>query len=322
MERGKSTNALMKHIRSSHGMTIEGSYHKKILLRMGYYHGYKGYRFHRERENLFSFSQFDEIIAIYHFDTALKNLLFSPLVSIETTIKNYILDELVSSSNPTFESIYSEKLTDYHRFTDRDRMKILNNRLNLQKNIHSSVHMNYGKNKMVTHKINSGEAIPLWVMFEIISLGKLGDFVKQMHKDSRKEVLTNLGIYDHMDTNANHLTNHIFILNELRNGIAHNHIIFDTRFKNRSINNTLLNDLRNKFGISDISFNSIVDYLSLIVLYLKAFGYSKNELRKLTRQFRDAVKNLENEIPRNEFNKILGTDVYNKIAKIDNFIRQ
>ena len=105
MEKGKSTNALMKHIRTTHGINIGGSNHKKMLLRMGYYHGYKGYRFYQERRNLFSFSHFDEIIAVYNFDTALKDLLFSPLVSIETSIKNYILDELVSESNPTFESI-------------------------------------------------------------------------------------------------------------------------------------------------------------------------------------------------------------------------
>lgn len=320
MEKGKSTNALMKHIRINHQINIGGSYHKKILLRMGYYHGYKGYRFHRERSNLFSFSHFDEIIAIYNFDTALKDLLFSPLVSVETSIKNYILDELVSGSNPTFESIYSEKLTDYSRFSGRDKTKILNNRLNLQKSIHSSVHMNYDKNKMVTNKINSGEPIPLWVMFEIVSLGKLGDFVKQMHKDYRENVLNNLGIYDGMDTNADHLTNHIFILNELRNAIAHNHIIFDGRFKNRSINNTLLNDMMNKYSIANISFKSIVDYLLLIVMYLKAFGYSKTELRRLTRDFKQIVTTLNHEIPKSEFNKILGTDIYNKITKLDRYI--
>lgn len=320
IEKGKSVNSLMKHIRNSHRITIGGSYHKKLLLRMGYYHGYKGYRFYREKRCLFSFNHFDEIIAIYNFDMGLKTLLFSPLVSVETTIKNYILDELVNSSNPTFENIYSEKLTDYHRFSGSDRRKILNNRLNLQKNIHSSVHLNYGKNKMVTHKINLGEPIPLWVMFEIISFGKLGDFVKQMHKEYRKTVLMNLGIYDDMDTNADHLTNHIFILNELRNGIAHNHIIFDARFKNRNINRTLLNDMNNKFNSTSISFNYIVDYLSLIILYLKAFGYSKKELKKMTKDFKVMVTSLYNEIPRSEFNRILGTDVYNKIRKIDDFI--
>jgi len=168
MVNGQSTNSLMRHIRNNHGITIYGSKHKKYLLRMGYYHGYKGYRFYKSRQNLFNFSNFDEIVAIYNFDTALKDLLFSPLVSCETHIKNYILDELVSNSDPIFEDIYINKLTDCMHFASNQRTDMLKKRLNLQKNVHTSIHMNYNKNKMVTNKINSGDQIPLWIVFEIL----------------------------------------------------------------------------------------------------------------------------------------------------------
>ena len=320
MVNGQSINSLMRHIRNNHGITIYGSKHKKYLLRMGYYHGYKGYRFYRSRQNLFNFSNFDEIVAIYNFDTALKDLLFSPLVSCETSIKNYILDELVSNSDPIFESIYINKLTDFTLFTNNQRKDMLKKRLKLQKNVHNSIHMNYDKNKMVTHKINSGSQIPIWIVFEILSFGKLGDFVNQMHRNYRKNVLDILGIYDPMDTDASHLTNHIFILNELRNAIAHNHIIFDTRFKQRNINQTLINDMILKYRISNIRFNSIVDYFMLIVMYLKGFGYSKTELRRLIRDFEQIVDNLDNEIPKSEFNRILGTNIYHKINSINNYV--
>lgn len=309
-------------MRDDHGIQISGSYHKKILLQMGYYHGYKGYRFYRTRSNLFSFTNFDQIIAVYNFDTALKSLLFAPLVYVETTIKNYILDALVSNSDPTFENIFTEKLTDYTRLTGRSRDKILNNRLKLQKNIHSSVHMNYGKNMMVTNKINSGHPIPLWVIFEIISFGKLGDFVTQMHQDYRIKVLNDLGIYDRMDTNGSHLINHIFLLNELRNGVAHNHIIFDTRFKNRQINRSLLNDLVTKFGVSTVLFKSIADYIMLLVVYLRAFGETKNYLNKLIKEFESTVGELQKSIPRNEFDRILGTDIFVKINSVKQYIRR
>ena len=320
MVNGQSTNSLMWHIRNNHGITIYGSKHKKYLLRMGYYHGYKGYRFYKSRQNLFNFSNFDEIVAIYNFDTALKDLLFSPLVSCETHIKNYILGELVSNSDPIFEDIYINKLTDCMHFASNQRTDMLKKRLNLQKNVHTSIHMNYNKNKMVTNKINSGDQIPLWIVFEILSFGKLGDFVEQMHRDYRKNVLNILGIYDAMDTNASHLTNHIFILNELRNAIAHNHIIFDTRFKKRNINRTLLNDINLRYRIQNIMFNSIVDYFMLLVMYLKGFGYSKTELRRLIRDFKQIVDNLNNEIPRSEFNRILGTNIYHKINSINNYV--
>ena len=78
--------------------------------------------------------------------------------------------------------------------------------------------------------------------------------------------------------------------------------------------------MRIKFGITNISFKSIVDYLSLIIMYLKAFGYSKTELKRLTREFKRIIIDLKNVIPTSEFNRILGTDAFNKLKKIDDYI--
>lgn len=44
-QKGKTTVALMRHIRKNHKIHINGSKDKKDLLNMGYYHGYKRYRF-------------------------------------------------------------------------------------------------------------------------------------------------------------------------------------------------------------------------------------------------------------------------------------
>ena len=44
MAKPKTINALMVHLRSK-GLNISGSKQKQILKNIGYYHGYKGYRF-------------------------------------------------------------------------------------------------------------------------------------------------------------------------------------------------------------------------------------------------------------------------------------
>ncbi|MGK4107350.1 hypothetical protein AB0X64_08810 [Limosilactobacillus vaginalis] len=46
-KRGKSFDGLMRHIRNSHNIEIRGSEDKKRLVNIGYYHGYKGYKFGR-----------------------------------------------------------------------------------------------------------------------------------------------------------------------------------------------------------------------------------------------------------------------------------
>jgi len=43
----KSLNFLMRHIRDSSGIRISGGAHKRALAQMGYFHGYKGYRYSR-----------------------------------------------------------------------------------------------------------------------------------------------------------------------------------------------------------------------------------------------------------------------------------
>lgn len=49
MTKPKNTDALMKHLRNECNIEIHGSKQKKQLISYGYYHGYKGYRFLKEK---------------------------------------------------------------------------------------------------------------------------------------------------------------------------------------------------------------------------------------------------------------------------------
>ena len=58
--RVKTTNALMKYLRDKHNIKIGGSKDKLNLINMGYYHGYKGYRYINSPANKISLTSFDE----------------------------------------------------------------------------------------------------------------------------------------------------------------------------------------------------------------------------------------------------------------------
>ena len=64
----KSINALMGYMRDVKGINISGSGDKKKLRYMGYFHGYKGYRYHNNPANTYAFNSFDEVQAIYDFE--------------------------------------------------------------------------------------------------------------------------------------------------------------------------------------------------------------------------------------------------------------
>ena len=55
----KTLNSLMKHLRDG-GIAIDGSAQKRRLKNIGYYHGYKGYRFAGNASNRLPLTDFSQ----------------------------------------------------------------------------------------------------------------------------------------------------------------------------------------------------------------------------------------------------------------------
>lgn len=95
----KSINGLMKYLRKKHNIQIDGSHHKKQLKSVGYYHGYKGYRYIKKPKNKIKFNNFDEIMSIINFDNKVKALLYPQVMFIETALKSYALEIIIQDGN-------------------------------------------------------------------------------------------------------------------------------------------------------------------------------------------------------------------------------
>ena len=80
----KSINALMKYLRDNKNIEINGSAKKKHLRNIGYYHGYKGYRFYSQSNNLLNYSNFNELMSVYQFDMNIKaiNIIFGYIIAL------------------------------------------------------------------------------------------------------------------------------------------------------------------------------------------------------------------------------------------------
>ena len=94
----KSTNGLMRYLRDKKGISISGPSQKRKPMNIGYYHGYKGYRYINAPSNHVPYTKFEELVAVYDFGTQLKSLFYSNVMLIETAVKNYVLDILVAST--------------------------------------------------------------------------------------------------------------------------------------------------------------------------------------------------------------------------------
>ena len=97
-------------------------------------------------------------------------------------------------------------------------------------------------------------------------------------------------------------------------------LFFDTRFKTSNVDKQISNTLKNSTGISNVNFETITDYLVLIVYQLKLLGVTKTELKKIINEFEELVEKLRKSIPMSIFVQIIHTDHSSKIAQLRKFI--
>ena len=152
-------------------------------------------------------------------------------------------------------------------------------------------------------------------IFELLSLGEFGYFVSCLNKNCRSEVSRSLGIRQSDDQKAMMPQKLIYSTKDLRNAIAHNDVIFDARFRTSRIDKHLRNTISNATGVQNLSFDTVTDYLVLVVYQLELLGFSKSRMKHLISDYSDSVEKLRQCIPVNVFNQIIHTDNRQKMDK-------
>lgn len=312
-DKAKTIKGLMIHLRDDCNININGSKEKLQLTQYGYYHGYKGYRFIKQKQNTIPYKNFSEIIAVINYDMALKKLVYPALMFIEMAVKNFTLEQLVPNmKDKSIDNIYKTKMND-----ELSNSKLRLRRLRLRDNIHSMLSNSYKhENSMVSHFYNRGEEIPIWGIFEIMMLGDFAEFLQCLNKNEREKVSKTLNMKVSYDTNYQLVANALFTIKSLRNATAHNNIAFDTRFKDRNPNKNLIKWVEYETGISNIKFEYFSDYIALIICLLKHVQYPKKMFIKFLKEYEECINDLYKELPLPIYNKIVATGIKGKLAKL------
>lgn len=322
MSKPQTINGLMRHLRNDCGVKIEGSYQKKQLISYGYYHGYKGYRFYARSSNAIPYSNFSEVVAVIEYDNNLKTALYPHLMFIETAIKNIVCNESVQGLKfDTFEHLYKERMSDNPANT-----KLQTKRLKLRNSVFSKLADRYQKeedyeNKMVRHFYNRGEDVPIWVVFEILYLNDLAQFFECLNVPNRGIILSELDMLSpSIDTNRQLLAPALYTLKTLRNAVAHNNIVFDSRFKDRAINTVLKTWLEKETGISNITLSSLIDYIILICCLLKRLDFSNTRAKTIIDAYENENTKLYNSVSNGIYSMIISSGVGPKIAGLKSYL--
>ncbi len=283
-------NVLMKHLRAN-GVQISGSNQKRDLRRIGYFHGYKGYRYVGTPSKRLPLTNFDEVVALHDFDMELKSLFYSPLMSVETALKNRVLEKVLEhSGSERFEDIYKTSLTAYRCVKRNQYSAAWSTRLRLRTDVDQLVIINHTKKPMIRYYIERDRDVPIWALFEIMSLGNFGTFYNCLHDEVKEAICVDLGMpYANFDCPAI-LGKMIFALKDLRNAIAHNSIILDARFKTAEVHKSVIQLLKSEMNLEDMYFKEVTDYVLFFIYLMSKLDFPKSECKRFLRTFEEIVE--------------------------------
>ena len=313
----------MKHMRINKKIRIDGSRQKRNLRYMGYFHGYKGYRYCHSPHTMFQYSNFDELQAVYNFDMKLKAILYPKIMFLETTIKNYALEVIMDKAqSKRFADIYFKLMRDYKSYSvgSREYKNALNKRMNVRNKVYNNITRDYSKNNIVKHYYDKDEPLPIWAIFELLSLGEFGNLLSTFNPDVRKGISQSIGIKSSVDADGKMTEKIVFALKDLRNAVAHNNTVFDTRFCSGSIDKRISRYIEIETGIKNINFQSIVDYIVLITFMMNLLCCNKKEMLTFIKQFETAYEELKKQIPVSVYNRIIYTDTRPKLEALKKFL--
>ena len=176
-------------------------------------------------------------------------------------------------------------------------------------------------NQMVRHFYSRGEDAPLWVVFEILYLSDLASFFECLNEITREHIMTQLNMFDiSIDTNRNLLSGMLYTIKSLRNSVAHNNIIFDTRFKDRKISPVLKKWIEKETGIQNITLYSLIDYIIIVCCLLKRVDFSSTKAEQLIQAYKKQNQLLQNSVAPAIYTQIVQQNVIQKITTLETYL--
>lgn len=318
-----SFSDLVQYLKNKHSIKIS-TLQEQDLRNIGYYHGYKGYRFIRTSNNKIPFSDLKEITALNKFDLDLKSLFYPKIMFIETALKSYFVESLLEDAQTEdMADIYSRTITNYKSYQkgSKSYAEAFKKRMNLQMKVNSALIRDYQKGKDIEkHFFNNDKSIPVWAVFESLTLGEFGNFFDCSNLNARVKTSKLLGLPTKFDSDGLLISYIIYTLRDLRNAIAHNSVIFDTRFKTSKINQRLISVLENETLIKIIDFKYISSYVILISYILKKLKLTK-DCKSFIHEYLTKCDFLFQNLPSNICFQILGTNNKPIMTLLENYIK-
>ena len=116
----------------------------------------------------------------------------------------------------------------------------------------------------------------------------------------------------------------VFAISELRNAVAHDRVVFDTRFAVAKIRRRVAQLLGREIGFEPtlrISFDTITDYLALVVFLSVGLELPERQVHQATEAYSSLSDELRAKVPARAFDMIVDTDNRAKVRWLEAWVR-
>ena len=283
------------NILRSRGMIIgkgsQGSRVMRILERENYYNVINGYKelflaskaATATNETYKTGTTFDEVYALYNFDRELRNIYLKYLLKLENTFKTVIAHEF-SAKYGHENYLKTENFNTANEQNISSAIKLIGD---IQQEIARQMNKHH---QVVTHYMTEHGYIPLWVLVNVLTFGKIENFYKNMKPDDKTVIAKQFNLH------PNELAKFMHILTLARNKCAHDERFFDIKFKERihtkSIKNfSVLKIVRAKDGSYTYGTNDVYAIAIMFALLL-----SKSDLNEFVSSMKTAFNKLNKQL--------------------------
>ena len=109
-------------------------------------------------------------------------------------------------------------------------------------------------------------------------------------------------------------------LKDLRNAIAHNAVVFDTRFRNIEPTKAMKQCLMQEMGLSYMNFKTIGDYIILMAYYMVLLNVPRTEIKAFLREFENITDKYRNSVNTNVSAIAIHPDLGSRISMLRNYV--
>ncbi|HCW24377.1 MAG TPA: abortive phage resistance protein [Lachnospiraceae bacterium] len=205
------------HLVKKKGLTIsDADAAKDALSRISYYAligGYKNLFYNPMTRTYLQGTTFDDILVLYHFDDALRDLVFKNIRIIEQEMRSMI--------SYYFCETYSNLQTDY--LDPGHYINTKNSRSDIQKLINVLTYEAYRDidHPYIVYQRNTYGNVPLWAVMKTLTLGQTSKMYSLLYPQVKSKISKNF-----VNVNESDLIKFLKVLTHFRNVCAHNERLF------------------------------------------------------------------------------------------------